>query len=82
MFGSNSKKSIRDNAYDQSRWLSVATGSTVSKQTMNRRLGHIGLYAPRLLRCVLLTATHCSKWLAWIREHAMCICRHRHSGHV
>ncbi|GFW88060.1 transposable element Tcb1 transposase [Trichonephila clavipes] len=34
------------------------TGTTVSKQTVYRRLGHIGLYARRPVRCVSFTATH------------------------
>ncbi|GFV70015.1 transposable element Tcb2 transposase [Trichonephila clavipes] len=51
--------------------LSAATGTTVSKQTVNRRLGHIGLYAHRLLRCVLLMAAHCLQRLAWSREHSV-----------
>ncbi|GFX50677.1 hypothetical protein TNCV_2722631 [Trichonephila clavipes] len=37
----------------------VMHSTTVSKQTLNRRLGHTGLYAHRLLRGVQLTATHC-----------------------
>ncbi|GFX61969.1 transposable element Tcb1 transposase [Trichonephila clavipes] len=43
---------------DLSRQLSSATGTTVSGQTVYRRLGHIGLYARRPVRCVPLTATH------------------------
>ncbi|GFW55767.1 transposable element Tcb1 transposase [Trichonephila clavipes] len=35
------------------------------------RLGHIGLYARRPVRCVLLTATHCRLRLTWSREHAL-----------
>ncbi|GFY07127.1 transposable element Tcb1 transposase [Trichonephila clavipes] len=42
-----------------SRQLSSATDTTVSRQTVYRRLGHIGLYARRPVRCVPLTATHC-----------------------
>ncbi|GFW14351.1 transposable element Tcb1 transposase [Trichonephila clavipes] len=38
--------------------LSSATGKTVSRQTVYRRLGQIGLYARRPVRWVLLTATH------------------------
>ncbi|KFM59399.1 Transposable element Tcb1 transposase, partial [Stegodyphus mimosarum] len=48
-----------------SRQLSLATGTTISRQTMYRRLGQIGLYAGRPVRCVPLTATH------WSREHAL-----------
>ncbi|GFX67946.1 transposable element Tcb1 transposase [Trichonephila clavipes] len=44
---------------DRRSQLSSGTGTTVSRQTVYRRLGHIGLYARRPVRCVLLTATHC-----------------------
>ncbi|GFW91948.1 transposable element Tcb2 transposase [Trichonephila clavipes] len=46
-------------------------GTTVSRQTMYRRLGHIGLYARRPVRCVPLTASHCRLRLIWSREHAL-----------
>ncbi|GFU55906.1 BRCA1-associated protein [Trichonephila clavipes] len=36
-----------------------STGTTILRQTVYRRLGHIGLYARRPVRCVSLTATHC-----------------------
>ncbi|GFY21948.1 transposable element Tcb1 transposase [Trichonephila clavipes] len=45
--------------------------SSVSRQTVYRRLGHIGLYARRPVRCVPLTATHCRLRLIWSREHAL-----------
>ncbi|GFW84287.1 transposable element Tcb1 transposase [Trichonephila clavipes] len=48
-----------------------ATGTTVSRQIVYRRLGHIGLYARRPVRCVPLTATHCRLRLTWSREHAL-----------
>ncbi|GFS95228.1 HTH_Tnp_Tc3_2 domain-containing protein [Trichonephila clavipes] len=48
-----------------------ATGATVSRQTVYRRLGHIGLYARRPVRCVPFTATHCRLRLTWSREHAL-----------
>ncbi|GFW57247.1 transposable element Tcb1 transposase [Trichonephila clavipes] len=51
--------------------LSSATGTTVSRQSVYRRLGHIGLYARRPVRCVPLTATHCRLRLTWSREHAL-----------
>ncbi|KFM67221.1 Transposable element Tcb1 transposase, partial [Stegodyphus mimosarum] len=54
-----------------SRQLSSATGMTISRQTVYRRLGQIGLYAHRPVRCVPLTATHCRLRLAWSREHAL-----------
>ncbi|GFS94658.1 transposable element Tcb2 transposase [Trichonephila clavipes] len=57
-------------ASDMSRQLSSATSTTVSMQTMYRRLGHIGLYARRPVRCVPLTATRCRLRLTWSREHA------------
>ncbi|GFU90159.1 transposable element Tcb1 transposase [Trichonephila clavipes] len=51
--------------------LSSATGTTVSRQTVYRRLGHIGLYAQRPVRCVPLTTTQCHLLLTWSREHAL-----------
>ncbi|GBL78911.1 hypothetical protein AVEN_67415-1 [Araneus ventricosus] len=51
------KRNRRSTASDLSRQLSSATGTTVSRQTVYRRLGHIGLYARRPVRCVPLTAT-------------------------
>ncbi|GFY20701.1 HTH_Tnp_Tc3_2 domain-containing protein [Trichonephila clavipes] len=53
------------------RPVSSATGTTVSRQTVYRRLGHIGLHARRPVRCVPLTATHCRLRLTWSREHAL-----------
>ncbi|GFX40568.1 transposable element Tcb1 transposase [Trichonephila clavipes] len=54
-----------------SHQLSSATGTTDSRQTVYRRLGHIGLYARRPVRCVPLTATHCRLRLTWSRQHAL-----------
>ncbi|GFV86836.1 transposable element Tcb1 transposase [Trichonephila clavipes] len=55
-----------------SRQLSSDTGTTVSRQTVYRHLGHIGLYARRPVRCVPLTATnYCRLRLTWSREHAL-----------
>ncbi|GFW06215.1 transposable element Tcb1 transposase [Trichonephila clavipes] len=65
------KRNRRSTASDLSRQLSSATGTTVSRQTRYRRLGLIGLYARRPVRCVLLTATHCHLRLTWSREHAL-----------
>ncbi|GFX78796.1 transposable element Tcb1 transposase [Trichonephila clavipes] len=65
------KRNRRSTASDLSRQLSSATGTTVSRQTVYRRLGHIGLYACRPVRCVPLTATHCRLRLTWSREHAL-----------
>ncbi|GFU28818.1 transposable element Tcb1 transposase [Trichonephila clavipes] len=56
---------------DLSRQLSSATGTAVSRQTMYRHLGLIDLYARKPVRCVPLTATHCSLRLTWSREHAL-----------
>ncbi|GFX54616.1 HTH_Tnp_Tc3_2 domain-containing protein [Trichonephila clavipes] len=56
------KRNDLDNAKHQTclRQLSSATGTTVSRQTVYRRLGHIGLNARRpVVRCVPLTSTHC-----------------------
>ncbi|GFT10728.1 HTH_Tnp_Tc3_2 domain-containing protein [Trichonephila clavipes] len=65
------KRNRRSTASDQSHQLSSATGTTVSRQTVYRRLEHIGLYARRPVRCVPLTATHCRLRLTWSREHAL-----------
>ncbi|GFS75947.1 transposable element Tcb1 transposase [Trichonephila clavipes] len=73
-FGNDSKRMVinrRSIASDLSRQLSSATGTTVSRQIEYRRLGHIGLYARRPVRCVPLTATHCRLRLTWSREHAL-----------
>ncbi|GFY12482.1 putative RNA-directed DNA polymerase from transposon BS [Trichonephila clavipes] len=65
------KRNRRSTASDLSRQLSSATGTTVSRQTVYRRLGHIGLYARRPVRYVPFTATHCHLRLTWSREHAL-----------
>ncbi|GFW80371.1 transposable element Tcb1 transposase [Trichonephila clavipes] len=65
------KRSRRSTTSDLSRQLSSATDTTVSRQTVYRRLGHIGLYARRPVRCVPLTSTHCRQRLTWSREHAL-----------
>ncbi|GFU42469.1 transposable element Tcb2 transposase [Trichonephila clavipes] len=65
------KRNRRSTAADLSRQLSLATGTTVSRHTVYRRLGHIGLHARRPVRCVPLTATHCGLRLTWSREHAL-----------
>ncbi|GFV87395.1 transposable element Tcb1 transposase [Trichonephila clavipes] len=65
------KRKRRSTASDLSRQLSSATGTTVSRQTVYRRLGHIGLYARRRVRWAPLTATHCRLRLTWSRELAL-----------
>ncbi|GFU29962.1 transposable element Tcb1 transposase, partial [Trichonephila clavipes] len=65
------KRNRRSTASGWSRQLSSATGTTVSRQIVYRRLGHIGLYARRPDRCVLLNATHCRLRLTRSREHAL-----------
>ncbi|GFX11341.1 transposable element Tcb1 transposase [Trichonephila clavipes] len=65
------KRTRRSTASDLSRQLSSATGTTVSRQTVYRRLGHIDLHVFRPLRCVPLTATHCRLRLTWSIEHAL-----------
>ncbi|GFX21364.1 transposable element Tcb1 transposase [Trichonephila clavipes] len=67
----NAKRNRRSTASDLSRQLSLATGTTVSRQTVYRRLEHIGLYARWPVRCVPLTATHCRLRFPWGREHAL-----------
>ncbi|GFT32630.1 transposable element Tcb1 transposase [Trichonephila clavipes] len=68
IFGSYCQKKQTEHSI---RTVSSATGTTVSRQTVYRRLGHIGLYARRPVRCVPLTATHCRLRLTWSREHAL-----------
>ncbi|GFU00221.1 transposable element Tcb1 transposase [Trichonephila clavipes] len=73
-FGNDPKRMVinrRSTASDLSRQLSSATGTKVSRQTVYRRLGHIGLYARRPVRCVPLTTTHCRLRLTWSREHVL-----------
>ncbi|GFV01422.1 transposable element Tcb1 transposase [Trichonephila clavipes] len=65
------KRNRRRTTSDLSRHLSSATGTTVSRQTVYRRLGHICLYARRPVRCVPLTATHCHLRLTWSKEHVL-----------
>ncbi|GFV83873.1 transposable element Tcb1 transposase [Trichonephila clavipes] len=69
-FGNVSKMMVITASY-LSRQLSSATGTTVLRQTVYRRLGHIGPYARRPVRCVPLTSTHCCLRLTWSREHAL-----------
>ncbi|GFU92554.1 transposable element Tcb1 transposase [Trichonephila clavipes] len=70
-FAATAKRNRRKAASDLSRQLSSATGTTVSIQTVYRRLGYIGLCARRRVRCVPLTATHCRLRLTWSRKHAL-----------
>ncbi|GFX12525.1 transposable element Tcb1 transposase [Trichonephila clavipes] len=56
---------------DLSRQLSSANGTTVSRQTVYRRFGHIVLYARRPVICVPITATHYHLRLTWRTEHAL-----------
>ncbi|GFU89264.1 transposable element Tcb1 transposase [Trichonephila clavipes] len=65
------RRNRRSAASDLSRQLSSATGTTVSRQTVYRRLGHTDVYAHKPVRCVPLTATHCRLRLTWSREHAL-----------
>ncbi|GFW27100.1 transposable element Tcb1 transposase [Trichonephila clavipes] len=71
LFQDYSNRNRRSTASDLSRQLSSATDTTVSRQTVYRRLGPIGLYARRPVRCVPLTATHCHLRLTSSREHAL-----------
>ncbi|GFX51363.1 transposable element Tcb1 transposase [Trichonephila clavipes] len=65
------KRNRRSTASDLSRKLSSATGTTVSRQNVYRRLKNIGLYARRPVRCAPLTATYCRLRLTWSRKHAL-----------
>ncbi|GFU06973.1 transposable element Tcb1 transposase [Trichonephila clavipes] len=53
------KRNRLSTASDLYRQFSSATSTTVSRWTVYRRLGQIGLYARRPVRSVPLTATHC-----------------------
>ncbi|GFW71611.1 transposable element Tcb1 transposase [Trichonephila clavipes] len=73
-FGNDSKRMVinsRSTGSDLSRQLSSTTGTIVSRQTVYRCLGPIGLYARRPVTCVPLSATHCRLRLTWSREHAL-----------
>ncbi|GFS83848.1 HTH_Tnp_Tc3_2 domain-containing protein [Trichonephila clavipes] len=63
------KRNRRSTASDLSRQLSSTTGTTVLRQTVYRRLGHIGLNARRPVTCAPLPATQCRLPLSWSREH-------------
>ncbi|GFY27372.1 transposable element Tcb1 transposase [Trichonephila clavipes] len=65
------KRNRRSTSSDLFRQLSSATGTTVSRQTVYRRLEPICLYSRRPVRWVPLTATHCRLRLTWSREHAL-----------
>ncbi|GFW74068.1 HTH_Tnp_Tc3_2 domain-containing protein [Trichonephila clavipes] len=66
IFGSSCQKKQAEHSI---RPVSSAIGTTVSRQTVYRRLGHIGLYARRPVRCVPLTTTDCRLRLTLSREH-------------
>ncbi|GFX30185.1 transposable element Tc3 transposase [Trichonephila clavipes] len=70
------KRNRQSTASDLSRQRSSSTGTTVSRQTVYRRLGHNGLYARRPVRIVPLTATHCHLRLTWSREQALWTPKH------
>ncbi|GFU92754.1 HTH_Tnp_Tc3_2 domain-containing protein [Trichonephila clavipes] len=65
------KRNKRSSVSDLSCQLSSASGTTVSRQTVYRRLGHIRLYARRPVICVPITTTHCHLRLTWRTEHAL-----------
>ncbi|GFW64355.1 transposable element Tcb1 transposase [Trichonephila clavipes] len=73
-FGNDSKtivKNRRSTSSDLLCQLSSATGTTVSRQTVYRHLGHIGLYARKPVRCVPVTETNSHLRLTWNRKHAL-----------
>ncbi|GFT53979.1 HTH_Tnp_Tc3_2 domain-containing protein [Trichonephila clavipes] len=65
------KRNRRSTVSDLSRQLFSATGTTVSRQTVYRHSGHIGLYARRPVRYVPHTTTHSRLRLTWSKEHAL-----------
>ncbi|GFW99704.1 transposable element Tcb1 transposase [Trichonephila clavipes] len=64
------KRNSWSTASDLFRQLSLAPCTTISRQTIYRRLGQIGLYARRPVRCVPLT-TLCPLRIPWGREHTL-----------
>ncbi|GFS54311.1 HTH_Tnp_Tc3_2 domain-containing protein [Trichonephila clavipes] len=67
------KRNRQSTASDLSRQLFSSPSTTVSRHTVYKRLEHIGLYAPKPVRRVPLTANHCRPRLIWSREHALWI---------
>ncbi|GFX05618.1 transposable element Tcb1 transposase [Trichonephila clavipes] len=67
----SAKRNRPSTVSDLSRQLYTATGSAVPRQTVYRRLEHIGLYTRRPVRCVPPAVTHCRLRLTWSREHAL-----------
>ncbi|GFV14580.1 transposable element Tc3 transposase [Trichonephila clavipes] len=65
------KRNRRSTASDLSRQLSSATGTTVSSQTVYRRLGTLVYMLVGLSDVFHFTATHCRLRLTWSREHAL-----------
>ncbi|GFW21231.1 hypothetical protein TNCV_3774421 [Trichonephila clavipes] len=56
-----------DGAFDLSRELFSATGPTVSRRTVYRRLGRVGPSARGPIKCVSLTTTHCRLRITTLR---------------
>ncbi|GFT81165.1 transposable element Tcb1 transposase [Trichonephila clavipes] len=66
------KKNRWSTVSDLFRQLSSATGTTVSRQTVYRRLGHIGPYARRPVEmCSTPRNSLSPSRLTWSREHAL-----------
>ncbi|GFV81478.1 transposable element Tcb2 transposase [Trichonephila clavipes] len=65
------KRNRRNTASGLSRQISSATGTTVSRQTVYRRLGNIDLYARRPVRCVPLQM--CSSILTELESNRACV---------
>ncbi|GFS66499.1 HTH_Tnp_Tc3_2 domain-containing protein [Trichonephila clavipes] len=79
----SAKRNRRGPVSDLSRQLTSATGTTVSRQTVYRRLGHIGLYARKPFRFSLQSDSH--RTLIWrapgTRYHQEnTVERHRYGG--
>ncbi|GFT93334.1 HTH_Tnp_Tc3_2 domain-containing protein [Trichonephila clavipes] len=72
IFGSYcQKKQSEHSIIPVSSALFIYRNDSFTRQTVYRRLGHIGLYARRPVRCVPLTATRCRLRLTRSREHAL-----------
>ncbi|GFV39861.1 transposable element Tcb1 transposase [Trichonephila clavipes] len=67
----SAKRNRRSTVSDLSQSSTTTTSTTVSRQSVYKCFGHIGLYTRRSVRCVPLTATHCHLRLTWNREYAL-----------
>ncbi|GFY23304.1 transposable element Tcb1 transposase [Trichonephila clavipes] len=63
------RRNRRQTAGENARHTTQATGRTISRFTVDRRLHGGGLFARRPVRCVPLTPAHRRRRSLWCREH-------------